>query len=200
MGSNEEFSSIESRNPDFILPITESLDRNEQTIFDENLNLLSKENDEARDPYDDEKILDISHVGLFVADHTDVVKVQEFTPDKSMNVPDLAFNSTFDKDPDEVEGPIMHADDKSTEQYSSNMFLYVIIFGFISLLLVVNVYTHLRFSMHPEISWTGSGEIDLLSNSKCQEIVSSLSGSSTCNPCNGGLSKFVCYPSYIFMH
>jgi hypothetical protein len=195
MDSNEEFSSIESRNPDVILQITESLDRNEHMIFDENLNLLSKENDETRDPYDDEKICDISHVGLFVADHTDVVKVQEDTSDASMDVPDLAFNSTFDKDAD-----MMHAHDKSTEQYPLHIFLYIIIFGFISLLLVVNVYTHLRFSMHPEISWTGSVEIDLVSNSKCQEIVSSLSGSSTCNPCNGGLSKFVCYPSYIFMH
>ena len=200
MDSNEEFRAVESRNPEFVLLETQSLDRNEQRFFDEDLNLLSKENYESRDQYGDEKINDISHVGTFIAKDDVFDASRENSTDASIDIPDLAFNSTFDKDVDEIKGSMSHEDDKSTGEVHLRFFLYLVIFGFISLLLVVNVYVHLRFSMHPEISWTGTGEIDLLSSSECQKVLISLSGSSTCNPCNGGLSKFVCYPSYIFMH
>lgn len=196
MNSNEEFSAVESRDPDLILPETQSLHCNEQTTDDEDLNLLSKENDKSRGQYEDEKNNDISLIGIFLDKDDDIHQSQE------MDVSDLAFNSMFDKDVDVMEGPtsMRHEDDNSMEQIQFRFLFYLLIFGFISLLLVVNVYAHLRFSMHPEISWNGTGEIDLLSSSECQKVLGSLSGSSTCNPCNGGLSKFVCYPSYIFMH
>jgi hypothetical protein len=200
MNSNEEFRLVESRNPELILQEIQSLDRNEQRFFDEDLNILSKENYESRDQHGDEKNIDISHVGTFVAEDDVMNASRENSTDVSIDIPDLAFNSTFDKDVDEIKGSISHEDDKCTKEVQLSFFLYLIIFGFISLLLLVNVYVHLRFSMHPEISWTGTGEIDLLSSSECQRVFISLSGSSTCNPCNGGLSKFVCYPSYIFMH
>lgn len=113
-----------------------------------------------------------------------------------VHVPDLSLNSTFDND---FEPPEEIFEENCMLSLRWSTCLQVILFGLILLLLIANVYSHIRHHTYRELLINRTHEIYLKPlASECEAIVSGLFSSSTCNPCLGGIKKFVCYPSYFY--